>query len=211
MNTDQPGFPQMPVRRRTGRECFRQGAAVLPFTVLDFWQWAASDLVSNTARGILAEFIVAQALGLGAGVRHEWDAFDLVTKEGFKVEVKSAAYLQAWHHAKLSRICFGIGSTKGWDAATGTFGATAQRQADVYVFCLLHHRDKATLDPLDLNQWTFYILPAAALNTHCPKQKTIGLATLEKLKPTVATYEQIAAGVRTAAAPVPIRLHGPGP
>jgi hypothetical protein len=66
-------------------------------TLLDFWQWAYSDLLSNTNRGRLAEFIVARALSLGlTDVRIEWDAVDLVTPTGVKVEVKSAAYLQSW-------------------------------------------------------------------------------------------------------------------
>jgi hypothetical protein len=49
----------------------------------------ASDLVSNSTRGVLAEFIVARALGLDTGVRTEWQAFDLETASGKKIEVKS--------------------------------------------------------------------------------------------------------------------------
>ena len=30
--------------------------AALPTTVLAFWSWALSDVISNTARGLLAEF-----------------------------------------------------------------------------------------------------------------------------------------------------------
>ncbi len=32
-------------------------------TIKDFWQWAYSDLVGNTDRGTLAEYIVAKAIG----------------------------------------------------------------------------------------------------------------------------------------------------
>ena len=31
-------------------------------TVLDFWKWAYSDLLDNAQRGILAEYLVANAL-----------------------------------------------------------------------------------------------------------------------------------------------------
>lgn len=31
------------------------------------------------------------------------------------------------------------------------------------MFCLLDHPDKDALDPLNLDQWTFYVLPAARL------------------------------------------------
>ena len=49
--------------RCDGSELFRSGGAALPFTMLDFWRWSASDVVSNTMRGVLAEYIVGQAIG----------------------------------------------------------------------------------------------------------------------------------------------------
>ena len=33
-------------------------------SLLNYWQWAYSDLVGNTERGVLAEFIVALACGI---------------------------------------------------------------------------------------------------------------------------------------------------
>lgn len=33
-------------------------------TLADFWSWAHSDLMGNTERGILAEYIVACSLGI---------------------------------------------------------------------------------------------------------------------------------------------------
>ena len=63
-------------------------------TVQNFWQWAYSDLVNNTTRGVLAEYLVGKALGLPLDQpRQAWDDFDL-TYEGVGVEVKSCAYLQ---------------------------------------------------------------------------------------------------------------------
>ncbi len=32
-------------------------------TLGDFWSWAYSDCINNTTRGVLAEFVVAKALG----------------------------------------------------------------------------------------------------------------------------------------------------
>lgn len=94
------------------------GGHPLAANLLDFWRWSASDLVSNATRGILAEFIVAQALGLETGVRAEWDAYDLVTSAGLNVEVKSSAYLQSWFHKELSAISFGIRPTFAWSTDT---------------------------------------------------------------------------------------------
>ena len=59
---------------------------------LDFWRWPASDLTNNALRGVLAEYIVALALRLTKSTRVEWDAPDLVTPSGVKIEVESAVY-----------------------------------------------------------------------------------------------------------------------
>lgn len=64
-----------------------------------------SDLVSNATRCRLAEYIVARALGIStAGVRDEWAAYDLITPDGIRIEVKSAAYLQSWRQTALSKV-----------------------------------------------------------------------------------------------------------
>ena len=56
---------------------------------------AVADIVGNTNRGALAEFIVARAIGSEPAVRNDWAAYDLETPSGIKVEVKSSAYLQS--------------------------------------------------------------------------------------------------------------------
>lgn len=43
-------------------------------------------------RGVVAEFLVACDLGIVDGFRAEWGPWDLETKSGIKVEVKSSAY-----------------------------------------------------------------------------------------------------------------------
>ena len=44
-------------------------SAVSNKTMLDYWQWAFSDLVGNTDRGVLAEYLVAMAVGSEKPVR----------------------------------------------------------------------------------------------------------------------------------------------
>lgn len=64
-------------------------------SVLDFWRFAMSDLRMNNVRGYLAEFLVARAVG-ARGNRVEWDAYDVLTPDGVRVEVKVRGYLQSW-------------------------------------------------------------------------------------------------------------------
>ena len=187
------GYPALKPTKKSGMETLHSDGQALAHTLLDFWRWSASDLVSNATRGILAEYIVASALGLADGVRAEWDAFDLITPAGLKVEVKSASYLQSWFHKKPSPISFGIRPTHSWDATTGASASDAKRQADVYVFCLLAHSDKATLDPLNVLQWQFYVVRASQLDASFPTQKSIGLRSLLRLCGSPITYDALPA------------------
>jgi hypothetical protein len=184
--------------RQTGAEPFTGLDAGSNLALLDFWQWAYSDLLSNTNRGRLAEFIVARAIGLGlTDVRTEWDAFDLVTSTGVKVEVKSAAYVQRWFQKKLSVICFDVSPRREWSDATNQMEAIPRRHADVYVFALLAHQDKASINPLDLGQWRFYVAPAATLGS----RNSVTLKTLEALPSTSGpvTFAQLHEVVEHAA------------
>ena len=144
-----------PSTRKSGSERFRDGLKELDFDLLSFWQWSASDLVSNATRGIVAEYLVARAISANAeGVRDEWAAYDLETEDGVKVEVKSAAFLQSWYQVRPSRVSFIVPKARAWDPSTNFLSEKPVRQADVYVFALLAHQDKLTIDPMDVGQWT---------------------------------------------------------
>jgi hypothetical protein len=186
-----PDLPALLMTRRQGHESFNQSGGPLPFCVTDFWRWSCSDLMSNATRGILAEYLVAHDLGVATGVRGEWDAFDLTTATGIKVEVKSAAYIQSWYQQNHSAIQFSIAPTQAWDAQTGEYDQEKRRQSDVYVFCLLHHKDQTTIDPLNLDQWTFYVLATRILNEAMPTQKTLSLSRLHQLDPDQIVYGKI--------------------
>jgi hypothetical protein len=197
MVEESPNLSHLPIIRKTGNEVFHRSGQKTSFTLLDFWQWKDSDLIGNAERGVLAEFIVANALGVFAGVREAWNAYDLETPSGVKIEVKSAAYLQSWQQKNYSYICFNIRPTKSWNSRTNEFATEIMRQADLYIFCVLKHKDKSTLEPLNLDQWDFYVLPASALNKLSMTQKSIGLSALLKLNPSIVEYDGIAACVES--------------
>jgi hypothetical protein len=164
----------------------------------DFFDWAYSDLLANTTRGVLAEYIVAKALGILDRKRVEWDRYDLRLGT-IGIEVKSAAYVQSWKTTQPSTIAFDIGPKAGWDAETNTSAASAGRAAHVYVFCLLEGMDRNSVSPLDLTHWRFYVLPTSVLNREVPKQKTIRLGPLLKLGPTECTFDGLKDAVDCAA------------
>lgn len=193
------GLARMSASRKTGIEPLIAGGQRLGPTLADFWSWSMSDLVDNTARGVLAEFIVATALGIPTeGVRESWAPWDLTTLDGVRIEVKSAAYLQSWSQKELSKISFNTPKTLAWDADTALFADVAQRQAHVYVFALLTHTDKATLNALDLDQWEFYVLPTRVLDARTRSQHSITLRTLAGLSSNVR-FADLRTAVRSAA------------
>lgn len=187
----QQEYPPIIVKRLSGKENFQNRNGEKKNTVLDFWQWFGSDLSNNVIRGALAEFIVASALDIDDGVRDVWSPFDLLSKENIKIEVKSAAYLQSWHQKKLSSISFDIGQSIAYDSATSEYDKESKRQADVYVFSLLHFTDKTNLNPLDLEQWEFYVLSSDVLNEKHLSQKRLSLTNLLKLNPIKTDYDGI--------------------
>lgn len=165
-------------------------------TVRDFWAWTLSDLRTNTVRPMLAEFLVARALGAAHRPRIEWDAFDVRTPDGLRIEVKSGAYLQAWEQARLSRITFGGLNARTWTSKDG-YSQAGSYNADVYVFAVLTATDHETYDALDVDQWSFWVLPRSVVEGR--GQQSMGLSSVEALAGSPVSYAELAERVRAAA------------
>ncbi|KAF5432109.1 hypothetical protein C5S39_04360 [Candidatus Methanophagaceae archaeon] len=188
---EQSGLPPIEKVRKAGTERFHKDGTNLNCSLVEFWQWSASDLVSNALRGILAEYIVAHALDLADAVRFEWDAYDLLLPNGIKIEVKSAAYIQSWYQKGYSKISFAIRKTSEWNEETNRQSRAMKRHADIYVFCLLKHTIQETIDPLDVTQWEYYVLPTSVLDDKMGDQKQISLQAVKKLDPLQVPYEDL--------------------
>ena len=179
---------------RKGREAFRVAGETADFALRDYWRWSGSDLLSNLQRGVLAEFLVARALGTAKKPRREWGAFAVRTHEGHGVAVKSAAYWQSWPQAEPSAIGFDITPRRwSWDPETNETEThnPPRRTAKAYVFCLLGSRANRNPDPLDIDQWRFLVLATSRLDAERPEQKTISLNPLLTLKPRDVPYADL--------------------
>jgi hypothetical protein len=190
-------LPPIYAVEKSGTERFTSSNVQIEGTLLDFWRWSISNLLSNATRGMLAEYIVAMDLGVDKGVRNEWDPYDLIDQYGNKIEIKTSAYIQCWYQKDYSKIGFDIRCTRKWNAETGCYEGEICRQSDFYVFCLLHHKDQATINPLNLDQWTFYILPTTTIDKYHYNQKSISLNKLLKLNPVVCGFGEVREGIKS--------------
>jgi hypothetical protein len=192
-------LPPIKLTLKTGNEQFTADGQSIGADLQSFWRWAFSDVLNNAQRGVLAEYIVATALRCSHGVRTQWDAYDLKTPAGIRIEVKSAAYLQSWGQEGFSAIKFSIAPAAVWNPQTKKRMETKTRPAQVYVFCVLSTQDKDKVDPLDLDQWDFYCLSAKTLNEKVGAQREIMLKRLLSLGAKTAKYHALAATVESVA------------
>lgn len=49
------------MKQYTGNEEFTLRGEGSGISLADFWRWAYSDLLNNTSRGVMAEFLVAKS------------------------------------------------------------------------------------------------------------------------------------------------------
>lgn len=152
--------------------------------VLDFWRWALGDLRMNNARGYLAEFLVARAVGDPRPIRIEWGAHDVESSGGTRIEVKATGLLQSWASRRIPKPRWSLGSihadvTWDYEMAKGEVPSDPWHRVDVWVFALHTATDPARYDPLDLTQWEFHVVPHRALLL--TGQKSVGMAAIQRL------------------------------
>lgn len=172
----------------------------LDATVGDFWRWAFWDLRENTMRGVLAEFLVAAALGRTGSRRISWANHDVTTASGRRVEVKSSGHLQSWAQARHSRLNFGRVAARTWDDRTNELGAEPEVRADVFVFAVHTCTEPAAYDVLDTGQWEFYVVDAEHVR-ECG-YRSVTIAWVRRHASPVA-YDQLAATIEATGRPEP--------
>jgi hypothetical protein len=163
-----------------GEETLIVGGENSGLTLRDFWAWAYSDCLINTSRGVLAEFLVATALGLDIRLpRMAWASYDL-TYRNRGIEVKSASYHQSWYQKSMSKISFSVPATRSWDDSTNILAEKPNRDADAYVLALLAEQNRHRINPLNTDQWQFWVVATRFFNERRRSQTDITLASLRR-------------------------------
>ena len=188
----------------TGKEKFIFEDKDLGKTMLDFWSWAYSDLIRNVNRGAFAEFVVREAMNTQCrntpprtDFRVSMDAYDLLSPDGIRVEVKSSAYIQSWESEHPARISFRIAPAKALDEF-GNYSVNSKyaRHSDVYVFGVWTAMSREQ-NILDLALWDFYVLSTKILDQKVPNQKTITFPSLLSLEPKKVDYFGLYEAIRS--------------
>ncbi len=172
-----------------GNEHFTLDGEKINITTNDFWKWAYSDLSSDTNRSILAEYIVSLSLGrTSVFKRTEFThrPYDVITKDGFRIEIKSTAYINSKCNERPDCVLFSIARNK-----------ELYNSSDAFVFCVYKGMsDKET--PLNIDLWDFYVISTEKLYRNKPIQKTITLPSLIDLAPIKCNYYKIDETIKTA-------------
>lgn len=194
----------------TGDEAFSYAGASMNTTVKDFWAWAMSRLMADGPRGDLAEFIVSTALGVDTTIpKKGWGECDIIydrhrrNEKPLRIEVKCSTYLQAWERPSLSKPVFSIAKTASCDIGEfedgcryiGRDDSPPQRRSELYIFCLFAATDRAAADPMELDQWAFYIVPTRLINEKLGDQRSISLPGIARLGIAKCGYTEIKAAV----------------
>ena len=181
----------IPINYTKGNNSFILNGKSSKYTLLDFWAWAFSDVITNTTRGLVAEFIIATALGIDIRKpRDGWSKFDLKYKNR-GIEVKSASYHQRWYQKHLSKISFNVPKRRGWDASTNKLDPESKRQADIYVLCLLAEQNRDKVNPIDIDQWEFWVVDTAFFDNRVRSQHSITYKSLCKEIGRPIIYDQL--------------------
>lgn len=165
--------------QKVGDECFTLKGKDTDLTMLEFWRWHFSEIFDLQSK--IAEYIVGKALGLKEAQNvGEWTLFDMEYR-GKRIEVKETSYYHAWQtdeEPKSKHRIFGI--TKAYDNYKEK-NSPLRRQNDIYIFCLNTGETKEASNPLELNNWQFYVIPTKTINEECGEARTISLVKVEKL------------------------------
>lgn len=173
-----------------GNEQFFLNGKALDLTMLDFWRFKYSNIYNM--QEYIAEFLIAKALGKNKADNDAyWTLWD-IDYRGKRIEVKETSYYHPWNKdGKVSKQRgFKINKANS-SYEDETKENRFERQNDVYVFCLNRGNTAEESNPLNLDNWEFYVVPTDEINLECGDNKTISLGRLRSMGYEPKRYDKI--------------------
>lgn len=171
-----------------GNEKFTYNNKELEFGIIDFWKYKYSNIWNM--KEYIAEFLIEKALGLEKSQNTDsWTLYDIYYRNK-RIEVKETSYYHPWNeNGKISnQRIFGI-SMANSNYENAKEENRFERQNDLYVFCLNIGETKKESNPMDIDNWEFYIVPTNTINKLCGKNKTISLNKVKAISKKVDYFE----------------------
>lgn len=147
-------------------------------SIVDFWSWAYSDILSSRSRCIFAKFLVAKILGMTGRPRSENDIYDFKYKDK-KINVRSASYYENWHKDRPTSIKYDISKKKAWFPETNRYTEKIDRFCDVYVFSLYKEKKDEITNILDLKRWEFFVIPTNKVDSYFQNTNSVTLKDIQ--------------------------------
>ena len=163
----------------SGNETFKHNGIEMGFNVMDYWRFQFSNLIDNL--GFVAEFLIAQALNKDEPDNaNGWTVYDLGYR-GKRIEVKATSYWQSWKKSHIISEIRTFSIKKTYVDYQNNKSEMA-RQNDIYIFCLDKGKTEEAANPLNLENWDFYVVPTKYINVTFGNQKTLSLKRLKGMK-----------------------------
>lgn len=161
-----------------GQENFTLNGKETEIKTVDFWSYAFSNLMDKEDE--IAEFLVATALGVKDPTNKlYWTLYDVLYRET-RIEVKQTSYYHPWTHERSKTLRFDIAPRDGSNREEPYCEPGLHRQNDIYVFCIVDGGSFEESYPLNLDAWTFYVVPTTVINRDFPETQKAVLATSVK-------------------------------
>lgn len=150
----------------SGEECFRYNDEETELKILDMWRWYFSDLFDIKA--VVAEYMVSKALGFTKPYNTGyWTAHRIEYRERI-IDLRAATYIRSMRYKRAEGNMVRHIDIRAKDG-------------DIYVFCINTGKTDIEADPLNLNNWRFYIIPVWYLENECEKNRSISLTKVQRL------------------------------
>jgi hypothetical protein len=180
--------------RRTERRSLRTDETSSAY-IAEFWKWGASDLASEPIPQSLAEFIVAKALGIPiSGTRSFTQAAKFTTELNCQVEVRSWSFINKKKEIEPSNLSFKIPRINKDLPYQRSFRPGPKAHPDIYVFAMFVHNVPATADPLNPDQWLYYVISANSLRG--AKDEVVNIRLLQEVAGRYVSFDKLFGEVR---------------
>lgn len=158
--------PALSIQRREPQTALRGAEGEQLSTLGDFWAWAYSDESLDAEPRILPGYLVELALRRAPSQRWAGTGLNDATQrllDSLTFEVRGASEVPTMARTGAANI---------------TFSLANRPDVDAWIFAIIAHTDVETLNPLDVRQWAFFVVPSVYIDMAHARARSITLTQL---------------------------------